>query len=145
MCLVLYVVCCCLHEVGSRAQATLHQSCQYAWGKGGVHVQGGSNILQLLQWVTYVVLTWSPPMDLGIGGPLYYNVSYQAVSGPSNVTSVITNDTHVNVTNLYPGITYMMTVEADNGGSGDESKRSASINVTTNSTGTCMLHNHVGH
>ena len=41
MCLMVYVVC-CLHEVGSRAQATLHQSCQYAWGKGGVHVQGGS-------------------------------------------------------------------------------------------------------
>ena len=37
MCLV--VVCCCLHEVGSRAQATLHQE---SWGKGGVHVQGGS-------------------------------------------------------------------------------------------------------
>ena len=73
-------------------------------------------------------------MDLGIGGPLYYNVSYQAVNGSSNVTSVITSDTHVNVTNLYPGVTYMMTVEADNGGSGEESKRSASINVAT-----CML------
>ena len=78
-------------------------------------------------------------MDLGIGGPLYYNVSCQAVSGSSDVTSVITSDTHVNVTNLYPGVTYMMTVEADNGGSGDESKRSASIYVTTHSTGTCML------
>ena len=41
---MVYVVCCCLHEVGSRAQATLHQSCQYAWGKGGVHVQGGRMI-----------------------------------------------------------------------------------------------------
>ena len=76
-------------------------------------------------------------MDPGIGGPLYYNVSYQAVNGSSDVTSVITNDTHVNVTKLYPGVTYMMTVEADNGVLGDESKRSVSINVTTNSTGTC--------
>ena len=70
-------------------------------------------------------------MDLGIGGPLYYNVSYQAVNGSSNVTSDITTNTHMNVTNLYPGVTYTMTVEADNGVPGDESKRSASIYVTT--------------
>ena len=32
MCLVVYVVCCCLHEVGSRAQATLHQELSICMG-----------------------------------------------------------------------------------------------------------------
>ena len=57
--LVVYVVCCCLHEVGSRAQATLYRSSwQSCTGdavprvvnmhgvrpKGDVHVQGGRGI-----------------------------------------------------------------------------------------------------
>ena len=35
-----------------------------------------------------------------------------------------------------PGTAYIMTVEAEDGGSGEESKRSASINVVTTN---CML------
>ena len=78
-------------------------------------------------------------MDLGIGGPLYYNVSYQAASGPngaSNGASVI--NTNITITNLSPATNYSMFVVAENGVSGDERNRSAIIYVTTNSTYTCM-------
>ena len=86
---------------------------------------------------TYVDLTWSPPEDPGIGRPLYYSVSYHGVNGSSNGTSNTTELTY-NVTSLSPGHTYIMTVVAGNGVSGDEGTRSASIYVTTNSTPTVV-------
>ena len=86
---------------------------------------------------TYVVLTWYPPEDPEIGGPLYYTVSYHEVNGSSNGTSNTTELTY-NVTSLSPGHTYIMTVVAGNGVSGYEGTRSASINVTTNSTTTVV-------
>ena len=89
---------------------------------------------------TYVNLTWSPPEDPGIGGPLYYTVSYHGVNGSSNGTSNTTELT-CNVTHLSPGHTYIMTVVAGNGVSGDEGNRSASINVTTHSTPTVVTTN----
>ena len=86
---------------------------------------------------TYVNLTWSPPEYPGIGGPLNYSVSYQEVNGSSNGTSNTTELTY-NVTSLSPGHTYIITVVAENGVSGDEGIRSASITVTTNSIPTIV-------
>ena len=85
-------------------------------------------------------------MDLGIGGPLYYEVvayldmyqSFIALNGTASlISNITTNDTYVNVTNLFPYTNYTMTVEAEDGVPGDEINTSTSINVTTNST--CKL------
>ena len=76
-----------------------------------------------------MVLTWSQPKDTGLGGVLFYKVSYQDITGTSH--NMNTNITYHNVTGLSPNTTYTMTVMADNGIAGKEENRSLSVSVTT--------------
>ena len=82
----------------------------------------------------YVVLTWLPPEDTGLGRDLSYNMYYQDINGTSH--NMTTTTTYHNVTDLSPNTTYTMTVIADNGITGSEENRSVSVSVTTKATAT---------
>ena len=82
----------------------------------------------------YVVLSWLPPLDTGLGGDLSYKVFYQDINGTSY--NMNTNTTYHDVTDLSPNTTYTMTVMADNGIAGNEENRSVSVSVTTKGTAT---------
>ena len=83
---------------------------------------------------TWVVLTWSQPVDTGLGGDLSYKVFYQDIK--RTLSNMTTTTTYHNVTGLSPNTTYTMTVTADNGIPGNEENRIVSVNVTTKATDT---------
>ena len=75
MCLVVYVVCCCLHEVGSRAQATLHQELSICMGVRVVYIYKEGVTLTFACWLgcslSCIGLAWpvTTPGACGIPGP----------------------------------------------------------------------------
>ena len=82
-----------------------------------------------------MVLTWLPPKDTGLGGDLFYKVSYHDIHGASYSWTITTNLYH-NVTGLSPNTINTMTVTADNGIAGNEEDRSVLVSVITKGTDT---------
>lgn len=85
---------------------------------------------------TYVSFYWSPPMDSGGTYEVLYLIYYQAVNVSLRMTLGSVTATSAMMTNMFPDTVYNITVVADNGISGDELKRSASISVKTQSLST---------
>ena len=83
---------------------------------------------------TYVVLTWLPPEDTGLGGDLSYKVYYHDINGISNTWTINTTNLYHNITGLFPNTIYTMTVMADNGIARNEEDRSVSVIVITKAT-----------